>query len=70
MATARFKMYDAHLHMRINQDLLDRFKGVCGKGYQDTIRRLMQAYVEKYENIDKEEKQKRLNSLDVSSYIK
>ena len=64
------KKFDTHITMRIEQDVLDSFKTLCGKNYQGKIRELMRAYVEKYDKIEKREKQLRSEYLNVNSYVK
>lgn len=62
--------YDTHINMRIEKELLDDFKKLCGKKYQNKIRELMSAYVKKYANIDKKEQELRREYLNVESYIR
>lgn len=56
--------------MRIESDLLEEFKRLCGKNYQKKLRDIIKAYVDKYARIEKKEQELRSQHLNVESYLR
>lgn len=61
---------NSNLNMRIESDILEEFKRLCGKNYQKRLREIIKAYVVKYSNIEKKEQELRNTSLNVEMYLK
>lgn len=60
---------NTNLNMRIESDILEEFKRLCGKNYQKRLREIIKAYVEKYSSIEKKEQELRNANLNVESYL-
>lgn len=61
---------NSNLNMRIESDLLEEFKRLCGKNYQKRLRDIIKAYVDKYSGIEKKEQELRNANLNVESYLR
>lgn len=61
---------NSNLNMRIESDLLEEFKRLCGKNYQKKLRDIIKAYVDKYSSIEKKEQELRNTNLNVESYLR
>lgn len=61
---------NSNLNMRIESDLLEEFKRLCGKNYQKRLRDIIKAYVDKHSSIEKKEQELRNTNLNVESYLR
>ena len=62
-ATRERKTQDKFMTIRINSELLERFKNACGGGvYQSKIKELMIEYIDRVERVYKDEEERNLRA--------